>query len=166
MAGIALLAGIMAVVWILITGQISWASFGVGYVLGLGVLWLLRPKLPPLNPKRLPRQIIALILYGLILYRDIWLSGLDIARRVLSVDMKLKPGVVAVPTQDTHKSLVIAALSADAISLTPGELVTEIEANSVLYVHTLDVEATAANAAQEQAERLAILNRILGREQA
>lgn len=157
------MAVLLALVWMLLTTQFNAAGFIVGFGLSLAILLVFRPVEGRLNWRRLPGQILALLLYLALLYRDIILSGLDIARRVLSPDMRLKPGVVAVPVQDPEKSLLVSALSADAISLTPGELVTEIEDNSILYVHTLDVDRTATHAAAEQAARLQLLNRILGR---
>jgi multisubunit Na+/H+ antiporter MnhE subunit len=153
----------LALVWILITRQISIDSFIIGYWVGFVINLLLHPKLAPYPWRKLPRQFVALVLYGLALYRDIVLSGLDIARRVLSVDMRLKPGVVAVPIQDGHKTMIIAALSANAISLAPGELVTEIKDNAILYIHTLDVDQTAKRATAAQKVRLVNLNLILGR---
>ena len=47
----------------------------------------------------------------------------------------------------------ITTVSAEAITLTPGELVVEIGEDGTLYTHTLDVEATLANSAEAQLER-------------
>ena len=163
MSWVLVMAVPMAFIWMMLTSQINWQSFFGGYAISLVFLILFKPGQGHVNWRRLPGQIVALFYYLLILYVDIFLSGLDIARRVLSRDMRLNPGVVAVPVQDPEKSLLISALSADAISLTPGELVTEIEDNSILYVHTLDVEYTATHAAAQQAERLRLLNKILGK---
>ncbi len=155
----------LSLIWMLLTVQVNWEGFVVGYGISLIILYLLRPEKRHLNWRRLPDQILALLAYLIILYWDIFLSGLDIARRVLSPDMQLNPGVVAVPLQDPENNALITALSADAISLTPGELVIEIEDNSILYVHTLNVDETVLHAASKQAERLQLLNRILGRNQ-
>lgn len=154
----------LALVWMLLTSRFDGQGFLVGFSLSLVILYLFPPGKGRLKWRRIPGQILALLVYFVILYRDIFLSGLDVARRALSPDMRLKPGVVAVPVQDPEKSTLLAALSADAISLTPGELVIEIEDNAILYVHTLDVDSTAAHAAADQAERLRLLNRILGRD--
>jgi len=164
MASYLLLALPLALVWVGITNRATLASLLVGYVLSLGALALLRPRPFRVNWGRLPGQLLALVIYVAVLFRDIFLSGVDVARRVLSPDMRLKPGILAVSTQDPEASLAVAALSADVISLTPGELVVEIENNQVMYVHCLDVEATAAHADRVQARRLALLRRIIGRE--
>lgn len=155
---------VLALVWMLLTSRFNLQGFLTGAVIGLILLFFVKPPSQQVRWRRLPGQIWALVMYGLILYRDILYSGVDIARRVLSKDMGLKPGVVAVPVQDPEKSPLVTALSANALSLTPGELVIEIEANSILFVHTLNVERTAKNAAAEQAKRLQLLNRVMGRE--
>lgn len=154
----------LALIWMLLTSQLNLPGFIIGFGLSLAVLLLFRPVQGRVNWRRFPRQLLALLFYLATLYRDIFLSGLDTARRALSPDMRLKPGVVPVPIQDPEKSSLLAALSANAISLTPGELVIEIEENSVLLIHSLDVERTAAQAGAEQAKRLRILKRTLGRD--
>lgn len=164
MASYLLLALPLALVWVGITSRATLASLLIGYVLSLGALALLRPRPFRARWARLPRQLLALVIYVAALFRDILLSGVDVARRVLSPDMRLKPGIVAVPTQDPEANLTVAALSADSITLTPGELVVEIENNQVMYVHCLDVEASAAEFDRVQARRLALLRRIIGRE--
>ncbi|MDX2163410.1 MAG: Na+/H+ antiporter subunit E [bacterium] len=153
----------MAVLWMGLTSRTTLESFGVGYLLSAAIL-LARPPRLRLNVARLPGQLWALFVYALILFRDIVLSGIDVARRVLSPDMRLKLGIITVPTGDTRKSPFVAALSADVITLTPGELVVEIEGDDTLYVHCLDAEASARTADQVQARRLALLLRIMGRE--
>lgn len=153
----------LALFWMGITNLLTPESFLVGYLLGIGGTALFRPRLPDVNWRKLPGQLVALLVYVVVLYRDILLSGMGLARRVLSRDMNLKLGIIAVPIQDPEKSQMVAALSADIVTLTPGELVVEIEDNSVMYVHCLDVEDAEAHAADVQAKRLRLLQSILGR---
>jgi multisubunit Na+/H+ antiporter MnhE subunit len=153
----------LALFWMGITNRLTLESFLVGYLLGIGGTALFRPPLVDVNWRKLPGQLTALLIYIVVLYRDILLSGIGLARRVLSRDMNLKLGIIAVPIQDPEKSQIVAALSADVVTLTPGELVVEIEDNSVMYVHCLDIEDAEAHAADAQAKRLHLLQRILGR---
>jgi multicomponent Na+:H+ antiporter subunit E len=155
-------AVVIAIVWMLITSRLSIESFLVGLVFGL-LISLLSPRRIVIDGQQLPRQVVALVIYTLILARDIVLSGLDVARRVLSPTMPLNPGIIAVETQDEARSPLVAALSSDVITLTPGELVVEIEDNHILYVHCLDVERSSKHAAKQQTQRLKLLLRILGR---
>lgn len=159
-----LLALPLALVWMGLTSQINFEGFIVGFVLSLTIIALFHPPRVSVQGGRLPGQIRALLLYILFLFRDIFLSGIDVARRVLSPTMPLKLGVIAVSTQDETKNPVIAALSADVITLTPGELVIEIEDNHIMYVHSLDVDLTANQGNEVQAKRLRLLRQIVGRE--
>lgn len=154
----------IALLWVTIVGQVTLEVFGVGLAAGVGLVIALRPPTLSLRWQRLPGQILASLLYILALFRDIFLSGIDVARRVLSPDMRLKPGIIAVSTQDAERNPIILALSADYISLTPGELVVEVEDNHLMYVHCLDVEASAVIADQAQAQRLRLLEQVLGRD--
>lgn len=154
----------IALLWVIIVGQITLEVFIVGVAAGLGLVIALRPPMFSLRWQRVPGQIFALILYVLALFRDIFFSGIDVARRVLSPNMRLKPGIIAVSTQDKERNPVILALSADYISLTPGELVVEVADDHLMYVHCLDVEASSMIADQAQAQRLRLLERVMGRD--
>ena len=56
-----------------------------------------------------------------------------------------------------------SAFSAHGITITPGELVIDFDGSRAMYVHCLDVEASAASAPGAQAKRLKLLRRIAGR---
>ncbi len=155
-----LLAVPLALVWMVITAQLNPGGFAVGYGVALGVLLLLRPQVA-LNPLRLPRQFVGVVIYVLVLFRDIVLSSVDVAVRVLSPDMKLHPGIIAVPTQDPQARETVAAFSAHNITITPGELVVEFDDNHTLFVHCLDVHAASDHAEANQRRRLLLINRML-----
>jgi multisubunit Na+/H+ antiporter MnhE subunit len=154
---------LLALAWVMITGTATLEALLVGLLVG-GVLALLAPDPTPLNLRRLPDQLLAFVLYLLMLLRDIIFSGVDVARRVLSPDMKLKPGIITVSTQDELRSPTVLALSANYVTLTPGELVVDVAEDHLMYVHCLNIYESAAVAEQAQAARLRLLKRILGRE--
>jgi multicomponent Na+:H+ antiporter subunit E len=154
----------LAIVWMAISNRIALDSFAVGYVFGVAVIVLVRPPRGLVRVERLPDQLLALVTYLATLIGDVTLSGISVTRRVLSRDMRLRLGIVALPTFDSEANPIICALTADAITLTPGELVVETEDNTVLYVHSLDVEATLATVPDVQVRRLKLLYRMMGRE--
>lgn len=162
MVNLLVASALMGAVWMLITGRVSLESFAVGAVVGFAIT-LLSPERLTFRLNRLPGQMIAFVIYLLVLARDILLSGVDVARRVLSPTMPLNLGIIAVDTGDESNSALIAALSADVITLTPGELVVEVENKRVMYVHCLDVETSAKHVQAQQAVRLQLFKRILGR---
>lgn len=157
-----LLAAIpFAIGWGLISDHFTLSSLVFGYIIGLGMMWALRDQIVRVNPLRLPVQVIEGLAYLLILLFEILQSGIDVARRVLSPKMNLKPGIIAVPVQDDDQ--VIAALSALSITITPGQLVVDFDGSKVMYVHCLDVEASAPRLDDDQRRRLSRLRRILGK---
>jgi multicomponent Na+:H+ antiporter subunit E len=158
-----LLALLPAILWLGLTSQVTVESFVVGYLIGLGLVALRLPDEVRIVWRRLPDQLLATFTFVAALYRDILLSGIDLARRLLSRDMRLKPGILAVPTQDPHNSQGVAALSAANVTLTPGELVVDFDGNATLYVHCLDVEDSAESCDLKQAQRSRTLQRVFGR---
>lgn len=159
----------LALAWIALTGIFSLESFVVGLVSSVLVTALIFPTLRVRHHRelRLWDRTSAAVQYTVILFRDIYLSAIDVARRVIDPNMPLKPGIIAIPTDYTPPADsvgladVVAAVSAHGITITPGELVIGFEGNTVMYVHCLDVDASSANGAGNQAKRLALLRRIL-----
>jgi multicomponent Na+:H+ antiporter subunit E len=165
-----LLAVLMAIAWMPLTAHVSLESFGVGLILSFAVLTLLLNGGPksnaPLTWRHLPNQTAAAVVYMLTLFRDIYLSAIDVAKRIIDPAMPLNPGIIAVSTQmdsgeikESHAD-TIAAISAHGITITPGELVVDFEGSGVMYVHCLDAVASAGVADSNQSKRMALLRRI------
>jgi multicomponent Na+:H+ antiporter subunit E len=151
----------MAVVWAILVDQFSIPSLIIGYIIGVGVTALLsRSASVNIYVLKLPGEFLALITYMLWLSRDILLSGVDVALRVIGV-RPTRTGIVAVPVQD--ESEIVAGMSAHSITITPGELVVDFdEEQNIMYVHCLDVEMSVPKVDREQTERLKQFRRILG----
>jgi len=158
-----LLAVPMALLWMIISGSVSLGGFGVGYALAFAVLYLMKTENIQIDWRKLPDQLAAFCVYIVTLLRDIWLSSMDVLKRVLDPDMPMNPGMIAVPTQDESESDFIAAFSAHGITITPGELVVDFEGKHTMYVHCLDVEASGQSAHRAQTKRLTLLRRIEGK---
>lgn len=157
------MAVVLSIVWMGVTARVSAESFAVGFVVGALIVGLIGTrKAATIQPTRLPRQVFSLIAYVLLSFVEITRSSFDVARRVLDPKLPMQPGIVAIPTQDPDQDETIAALSAHAITITPGQLAVEFDGAKVMYIHCLDV-ASAQTADQEQAARLKRLRAILGR---
>jgi multicomponent Na+:H+ antiporter subunit E len=161
--GLFLLSIPLALLWMMLTSNVSFSSFGVGYVISLAVMLLVHSERKQFQWRHLPNQVWAFVVYTVTLGRDIVLSSVDVSRRVLQRDMPLSPGIIAVATQDADEDEVIAAFSAHGITLTPGELVLDFDGSHTLYVHCIDVDASTQNAPPAQTKRLRLLKQILGR---
>lgn len=158
-----LLAVPMALLWMIVSGSVSLGSFVVGYALAFAVLYLMKVENIQIDWRKLPDQLRAFGIYLVTLLRDIWLSSVDVLKRVLDPDLPMNPGIIAVPTQDETQSDFIAAFSAHGITITPGELVVDFEGSHTMYVHCLDVEASGQSIHAGQTKRLALLRRIEGK---
>lgn len=160
--GLFLLSIPLAFLWMIVTASISLGSFTVGYLIGVAVLLLVHSDSKVFHWRRLPGQVIAFAIYVVTLARDVVMSSVDVAWRVLQPQMPLNPGIIAISTQDTDEDEVVAAFSAHGITLTPGELVLDFDGSRTMYVHCLDVDASTQNAPPAQTKRLRLLKQILG----
>jgi multicomponent Na+:H+ antiporter subunit E len=160
----ALLAVPMAIIWMILTNSVTPASFSVGYILGVAVVMMLKLEHVAIDHRRLPDQIVALVIYVVTLCRDIWNSSIDVAKRVLNPNLPLNPGIITISTQDESASDLVAAFSAHGITITPGELVVDFDGSHAMYVHCLDVEASSQSGDAAQTKRLKLMHRIMGKD--
>jgi multicomponent Na+:H+ antiporter subunit E len=76
-----------------------------------------------------------LLIYLLILMKNLIISNIQITKRILSVDMKLCGKIVEVKTtlSSEYKKLLLA----NSITLTPGTLTLDIK-DDTLYIHVIE----------------------------
>jgi multicomponent Na+:H+ antiporter subunit E len=171
-----ILSVLMAFLWMMFARQVSLQGFIVGYIFGFGVLWLLRLNTSieddekPIDLKRIPSQLLAVVMYSYRLTLDVFFSGLDVAKRVLRPEMNINPGIHTISTLDKSNNPLIDGLSGHGITITPGELVidyeTDKDGHTVMIVHALDKESSdVAKLERDQSNRLVLIRRILGVEE-
>lgn len=163
----------LSISWVILAGQPTIPGLIVGYAFGIGVLLLIRFNTAPLTNEepivlsRIPRQLVAALLYSLRLAWDVFVSGASVAWIVIQPRMPIKPAIQRITTQDETNNPVISALSAHSITITPGELVIDFEEASDethMLVHTLNKDtSTEEKLVREQQNRLATIKRIIGR---
>jgi len=161
----------VALLWIALTSVLTIESFVIGYIVGVTLSWLLAQGqvLPPLSFHNIPGRLFIFTLYNIKMAWDILLSGVDVALRVIGI-RKPKPGIIAVPVQhgdedDPLVREVMAGLSAHSITITPGEMVVDYsDDGEIMYVHALDVDQSAAKVDEEQAARMRVFRKVLGRD--
>jgi len=145
---------LLALAYLALTSNLELANIVVGLLLAAGVVLLVRPEPRPLAPRNIPQSFVALVRYLGNLISDLVVSGIQVARIVVSPDLPIHPGIIAIPSQ-TETELGVA-LSAHALTLTPGEIVVEIDDEHVMYTHCLDAThaETYINEAQEMRREL------------
>jgi multicomponent Na+:H+ antiporter subunit E len=124
-------------IWVLLAWPPSWISLGVGLFFAILVATLLN-ELYPDQPLAAfdPRRWFWAIVYLPYFFYYCIRANLDVAYRVLHVDLPIRPGIVRVPTtleSDWGKTFLAAS-----ITLTPGTLVVDIDGRD-LYVHWINI---------------------------
>nr|MDA8233505.1 Na+/H+ antiporter subunit E [Clostridia bacterium] len=103
--------------WVLIGDNWNPVSFGVGYFIGIILLFLLRRFF---TEGFYLRKIWAAFVLFLIFMRELVMSNIAVIKLVLSPKLKLRPGIIAVPVE--VKTPWEITLFANLITLTPGTL--------------------------------------------
>lgn len=124
-------------VWLLLTWSLDLQHVIVGLALSLLVAVLFGGQLP-VEPRRLvnPVRWFWLIVYIPVFVYQCLKSNIDVALRVLSPGLQLKPGIVRIRTR--LKTEVARVFLANSITLTPGTMAVELK-DDQLYIHWIEV---------------------------
>ncbi len=150
---------LLTLVYLALTANLQPLNILTGILLAVGITAVLPHPRQKLRWRRLPGMVLASLRYAFILLYDLLASGIQVARIVLSPKMPLRPGIIAIPSGCTNETAV--ALSAHAITLTPGEMVVEIDDAGVMYTHMLDVADAEQDILAAQKMRRELLQKIL-----
>ncbi|MEZ4657465.1 MAG: Na+/H+ antiporter subunit E [Caldilineaceae bacterium] len=140
---------LLAVAWLLLTGQFTPLNFLFGLVISYAVLWFFgRAASTDADGRGRPAYFNSaprLISFVCFFVWELILANLRVARDVLRPRMCFDPAVVAVPLPDYSDAEV--TLLATFITLTPGTLSLDIvdeaaEGARTLYVHAMHVGST------------------------
>jgi len=127
----------MMLVWVLLNASLSWEVL----LVGAGVSTLVVLVFPThgflFAGTRFSPETPTIILKYLALFgRELVKSNLDVARRVISPELRINPGIVEVKTKLTHPTYRL--ILANSITLTPGTLTVDMIDDS-LFIHWIDV---------------------------
>lgn len=150
MARRALAVAALALLWVALWGDLSWANLVGGALVALVVLSVGGPGRD--GPIRRPGWG-AVARYAAEFARDLVVATWDVARQVFWPVSRLRPAVVAVPLRSDDPGLL--ALVADSITLTPGTLTVEADdVSSTLWVHLLHLPEGGVDAVVAQVQHL------------
>lgn len=130
-----------------------------GIVIAALVVVLIRPQPHPIRLRQLPTVLVALIRYGLVLAYDLVASGIQVAGMILDPRPTLRPGIITIPSKT--RSEESQALSAHAITLTPGEIVVEMDDDGLMYTHCLNANESEKLIDDAQEMRADLLDKFL-----
>jgi multicomponent Na+:H+ antiporter subunit E len=124
---------LLFVLWLILSANLEIANIIIGIVVSfsISILYITlfeHSEFEFIHP-------IWFLIYVFVLCKNLILSNIQIAKRVLSRDMKLSPAIVAVKTdlKSDWKKLLLA----NSITLTPGTLTLDIK-EDILYIHVIE----------------------------
>ncbi|NCA68846.1 MAG: cation:proton antiporter [Sphingobacteriia bacterium] len=127
---------VLALLWLLLVGNLALSEVIAAFAVGLLVTLIAGPRLAVLSGVRLsPAAPYYLVRYLAVFLTALVRANLDMARRVLSPGLPLRPAVVEVETG--LQSSLGRMLLANSITLTPGTLTIDILEDRLL-VHWID----------------------------
>lgn len=151
---------LLTAVYIALTANLQPSNILAGLLIALGVMFLLRPAglRTTIKWRFTAAGIVAFFRYTLVLIYDLAISGVQVARIVLDPDLPIRQGDIAIPT--SCETEVAQALSAHAITVTPGEMVIEIGEDGAMYTHLLDTTHGEEDIIRAQKMREEMLGKI------
>lgn len=151
--------------WLLylgLTANLEPSNLIVGLVIAVTLTAFLHPDKLRIDLRQVPGAAWSLVRYVVVVAKDVIQGGLQVAAMVLDPRLPVRPGVIAIPSGT--ESEWATALSAHAITLSPGAMVMEIGEDGVMYTHTLDADNADESIAELQRLRRNLLERILPQE--
>lgn len=127
---------LLTFVWVALTGSYDLLTFTFGFLLSLGVIWVIGRDSDSRKYTALIPRVTTFFFYFLY---QLFKANLQVAYDVITPTFYMTPGIVQVPL-DASSDLEITLL-ANFISLTPGTLSLDVsEDRKVLYVHAMYIE--------------------------
>ena len=149
---------LLTAVYIALTANLQPANILLGAIIAAVIMLLLRKSGRSDRWRFAPDGILAFVRYVFVLIYDLIISGVQVARIVLDPNLPINQGDIAIPT--TCKSEAALALSAHAITVTPGEMVIEIGEDGDMYTHVLDATQAEEDIIRAQRMREQMLGKI------
>lgn len=127
---------LLAIAWMLLTGELNPETFIEGIFIGFLILWISRTAL---GGSKYFSKIPIAVKFILYFIKELVKANLIVAYDIITPKDYMKPGIVAVPL-DAKTDLEIT-LFANLITLTPGTLSLDVSSDKkTLYVHGLYVK--------------------------
>lgn len=152
MLRIASLLVALYVFWILMSGMFEPFELGLGAMSVIAVTWLARHmEVADREGHPAHLRLVAVLSYWIWLFKEIWISGLQVAWIILHPRLPISPTLVRFrPSQETAVGL---ATHANSITLTPGTITVQANHQEFL-VHALTREGAAGVVESEMNRRV------------
>ena len=113
--------------------QEIWAGLAIVALVSLFTI-----KMEPVlgDVKLTPKSFLYSLIFVFVFIKELIVSNLDVARRVVNPKLPIKPGIVKVKTKLNSK--IAKTILANSITLTPGTLTVDIK-DEYLYIHWIEI---------------------------
>ena len=150
--GLFTIAGILAILWVALTGSAAPVNLAQGLGIGVLIAYLTRRLYPPSPAGGHSIRVGASVMLALTFVWNVVRASLQVARYILTPGYRLNSGVIRVPTETDSEALI--TVIANMISLTPGTLTLDHDSDgSCLFVHVMHVAERDTGAARERIQR-------------
>lgn len=144
---------LLALIWVVLTGDLSGINLFAGMVIGYIVLGLMQRQIPMLRgyTSRLPR----LIRFIFFFFKELIMANMRVAFDIITPVWHMQPGVIALPLEARTEMEI--TMVANIISLTPGTLSLDVsDDRRVLFIHAmfLDDEQSVREDLKEMERRV------------
>ena len=137
--------------WILLNNTLVPMILGTGALLSLGISLIFCSRCDVFSELKLtPAAFLYTFIYIIVFLYELIKSNLDVARRVITPALPIKPGIVEVKTR--LRSKMGRMILANSITLTPGTLTIDM-VEDTLYIHWIDVKTENIEEATEKIVR-------------
>jgi multicomponent Na+:H+ antiporter subunit E len=148
----AVLFGVLAILWLLLSGKFTPLFLVIGAASCVLVLVLVR-RFETIDHESVPVHLgPGVLTYWLWLVKEIVVSAVQVTQIILSPTLRISPKIVKV--QSLCRTEVGHVLFGNSITLTPGTLTTDIDEQGLLTVHALTAQGAEAVLTGEMNQRV------------
>lgn len=149
----------LTLLYIALTNNIEPLNWVLGLLVATGITALIQPQLDEIRWGNVPNAILAALTFFYVSLRDLVLSSIQLSILLVKPQVEINQGIFPLDAETEFESAAI--LSAHAITLTPGEMVIDIDENGVLHTHALDIDEAKATEPAAQKQRAETLERFI-----
>lgn len=125
--------------WLILSGDDHPFAMALGLIVSVSIVWINHKLIFDDHGRPLSfKKIWHLLVFVFVLIKEIWIANIDVAKLVLSRELKIEPSFFVLKHRLHSNNLKV--LYANAITLTPGTLTVDLDEETFL-VHALTKKA-------------------------
>jgi len=133
------------IIWMALTLSFSNQELIAGFVVSFTIAYIYTTNYKSLDEFRF--RPIVYLQYFVVFIKNLILSNIDVAKRVIDPKLPINPGIVEIKTnlKEDYKKLILA----NSITLTPGTITMDVQ-DDRMFIHWIDVTTTDIDKASDE----------------